>query len=431
MGTTGQTPGLHLQAGGGGPWPDAACRAALIACGIDPDGFGSYEDRLKAQSAEREAYRDKVDAKVGKGKPHPSPCTYPASPPCKCYASQEAFDECMKEKGGAEKWLRMNSQSGHMSRDEWYRATGSRDDPCANHPPGPAPDGTPTAGGYGYDGRMALCTDHAGLSRGQEHWMICKLEREHAKDVKADPALKGMMPESSLQKQVEATTDRMADDKASGPGGQPVSALGKLSAEEVERGKKIDQARAKMAEEKAASDAKAGAVGPAGGAQAGKPNDLSDAGADGAARDKAKECITDAWKQSLQQMRQKAVDEHGTVAARKQEVLDEHNKKNPPGVAKYEDLPKEGKDEVKRRVAKDMREMEKDPPGLTDRKSTEAKEPPGRPTKDDCRAYQGNWLFLHQDEQGSFPPVQGQAPGATRPSQAAPSDGPPKKKKSV
>jgi len=411
MGEPGQTPVLHVKAGGGALF-DAACRAALIACHIDPDSFGTYDDRLKAQGAEREKYRAKVTEKVGEGKPHPSPCTYPATPPCQCYRSQEAYDDYMKQKGGAGAWLRMNSQSGHMSRDEWYRAQGSREDPCANYPPGPGPDGQLTAGGYGYSCGDAFCTDHAGLSRGQEHWMICKLEREFGKDVAADPQLKGMMPESTLGQQVDKTVDRMADDKASHPGGQSVSPLGKLSPEAIERGKKIDEARAQMAKEKAAEDAKKavdGAAKPTGE----KPNDVSDADPAKTDRDKAKKCIRDAWQQSVKDMKQKAVDESGLVNARKQEAVDAHNAKGPPKVENYDQLSQEEKDDVKRKVQQDMKDFGADK-GLKDTASSEAKDP--APTKDDCRNFQGAWLFTHQDGSGNFPPTQGRAPGATPPS---------------
>ena len=41
---------------------DAACRAAMMACGIDPDSFGTYDQRLEAQRALRQAY----DAEHGK-----------------------------------------------------------------------------------------------------------------------------------------------------------------------------------------------------------------------------------------------------------------------------------------------------------------------------------------------------------------------------
>ena len=423
MGDVGQTPVLHLKGGGGVPWPDAACRAALIACGIDPDGFGSYSDRRDAQSAEREKYRDRVDAKVGKGNPHPSPCTYPKSPPCECYKSKEAYDECMKEQGGAEKWLRMNSQSGHMSRDEWYRAKPAnpgektREDPCANHPPTAG-----NAGGYGNDSKMAFCTDHVGLSRGQEHWKVCKVEREHAKDAKADPNLQGMMPASSLAKQVDATTDTMIDSKASGINGQPVSSLGKLSPEEIERGRKIDAARAQMAKEKADQAVKNGQVPPGTKPTPGKPNDASDADPTKTNREKAKECIKDAWKQAVQQMRQQAVDGSSMVSARKQEAIAKHEAKHPPPPKKtFEQLPPDEQDAARKKVQEDMKKFGEDK-GLRPDKSTQSKDP-GPPTQKDCLDYQGAWLFAHQDGSGNFPPMQGRAPGATPPSTAAQTTG--------
>jgi hypothetical protein len=421
-----QTPVLHLEGAGGVPWPDPACRAALIACGIDPDGFGTYSERLKAQGAEREKYRDKVDAKVGKGNPHPSPCSYPKSPPCECYKTKEAFDECMKEQpGGAAKWLRMNSQSGHMSRDEWYRAKPAnpgdktREDPCANHPPTAG-----NAGGYGNDSKMAFCTDHVGLSRGQEHWRICGTERQHAKDVKADPELQGMMPEKSLAKQVDATTNCMIDSKVSGPGGQPVSSVGKLSPQEIERAKNIDAARAQMAKEKADDAVKKGQVPPGTKPSPGKPNDVSDADPTKTNREKAKECIRDAWKQAVQQMRQKAENESSIVSARKQEAVDEHKKKHPPPPeVTFEQLSKEEQDEARRKVQEDMKKFGQEK-NLSSDKSTQAKDP-GPPTQEDCLNYQGAWLFTHKDANGNFPPMQGRAPGAAPPSTNAPNDGPP------
>ena len=114
----------------------------MIACGINPDDFGTYDQRAKAQSAAREDFQKRRCEQLAKdGQSHPAPCKFKGNPSsCTCYRSAEALES---EK--AQKWLYMNSQSGHLSLNHFYQ--GKREDPCSGHPPSRNADGSMNGGG--------------------------------------------------------------------------------------------------------------------------------------------------------------------------------------------------------------------------------------------------------------------------------------------
>ena len=146
-----QTPGAWVLAGGGGYW-SAECRAALAACGIDPDNFGTYQQRLDAQKAAREGYQRPRIAEAeatprrAPGRDHVSGCVRSDSSRrtsrhvCSCHEDASAFNDVLMGTNGAppnpsgsmQPWLTANAQSGHISGNAFYQDSGARGDPsCA------------------------------------------------------------------------------------------------------------------------------------------------------------------------------------------------------------------------------------------------------------------------------------------------------------
>src|SRR5262245_35119828 len=127
-----QTPGAWVKAGGGVGW-STDCKAALIACGVNPDNFGTYKDRADSQSAARKSYTDQRDQEAAAGiRAHEPGCPRSSGGPCKCYATDKGFAEMCAQDGNSLRAMEANSQSGHISNDALYRASGdTRGDPCA------------------------------------------------------------------------------------------------------------------------------------------------------------------------------------------------------------------------------------------------------------------------------------------------------------
>ena len=406
------------------------CKKALIACGINPDKFGTYDERAKAQSQARQEYAEKCIKRAGgPGKKHESPCSYGGSGAtpgdCTCYRTPEA----LKEVGG-DQWITLNSQSGHLSRNTFYQGEGARADPCSNIRPSAG-----NAGAYGYRDNDALCMDHAGLYTGMEHYEICRREQrqgEHVGDGPMPVSPKNPPDGTSLREGVEGSARIVVDGTSSRREGDPRSEmydpkakLGKMSDLREERGDRVDEARDKAAAELKAKEAeKAGKAGKKDAAKAEKPNSPSGAQADQKTRDQAVKCISDAWQASLKEMQQTAVTEHSKEAELKQKAhqaaVDKHNSSKPPPKPKaksYDDLPAEKKAAADKAAKDALEARQKDLEKVGAESAGQAGSPPPKePTKEQCLEYQGNWLALRRDPAGNFPPMQGSGgagPGPT------------------
>ncbi|HET6983974.1 MAG TPA: hypothetical protein VFI53_17660, partial [Myxococcaceae bacterium] len=120
-----QTPGMWLRAGGSG-LSKARCRAALIACGLNPDEFGSYKDVQESQSEARKDLRIKArqaraKAEGGRDVRHCSPCTIKSGQDlnaghCLCQESEYAQDKAKSDYD----FIHANGQSGHMAMDSLF-----------------------------------------------------------------------------------------------------------------------------------------------------------------------------------------------------------------------------------------------------------------------------------------------------------------------
>ncbi len=408
-----QTPGMWIRGGAAGLWSEA-CKAALIACGIDPNDFGTYDERARAQKDARDDYRKRrIDELEKAGKKHPAPCKYPGSDgkrDCECFQTAEAL-----EKEGAHKWILMNSQSGHMSQNCFYQAPGKRADPCSNIRPSKSADGSLNSGGYGYRDNDAFCMDHIGLRTGMEHYEICRREQQHRASLGDRPATMADMRrgvEGTASIVVEGTASRRGGDSGFGDIDPLSKQVQNKSAARTERGELVDSARQKLAADMSAgASSEAQAAAGQQGAEGKKPNSVSGAGPDDETKKAAVKCLADAWEQSIGEMQATAVTEHGSAqkiaAEERQKELDAYDNSRKKGQKKadtFDDLPADRKKAAESRAAK----------RIQDRQDTLAKqgaESAGKannpPTEQDCLEYQANWLYQHQKPDGTYPPMQG------------------------
>jgi hypothetical protein len=405
--TAAQTPGTWLKGGAGGLW-SAACRAALIACGIDPDNFGDYDARAKAQAAERKKYRDQRMAeakKKGKNKrPHEPSCPTGSDPKkmCQCVETEAALKEM-----GAERWNLANSQSGHISQNAFYQ--GHRADPCSNIPPTSG-----NAGTYGYEDNKAFCMDHQGRANnpGTMHYEITNREAAFAQETAASG--KTTVNQAHIEKGVDgtaqiATEGAQSRQKGNGPAWDKD---GTVSKERQEQGQLSDKAKDQQAKELAKKENKGKKAKGSGRGKGKKANRPSQKGPSKKDAKKARECIKDAWKQSLNEMRDNVVNEHSTAAKSaecKKEIAD-HNKnrkKGQPEAKSYTDLPAARRKKVDAAVAKkvDARQKELEKNGAHNAGKTG---PP--PSEAECLEYQANWLYNNRRANGTYPPLQGRVP---------------------
>jgi hypothetical protein len=385
---------------------DSDCRAAMIACGINPDDFGTYDQRANAQSAAREDFQKRRCEQLAKdGQSHPAPCKFKGNPSsCTCYRSAEALES---EK--AQKWLYMNSQSGHLSLNHFYQ--GKREDPCSNHPPSRNADGSMNGGGYGYRDNDALCMDHAGLHAGEEHYWVCRAEDAHRRDLGTNAAV----PQSELERGVENSARVVVDRSQSAQGGAPnvedglTLAAGKTAEERAKHGALVDKARSQLAKDLAAAEGAQGAAGTGATQGQSPPNSPAGGGASKEDKDKAVECIKDAWKQAVQEMQATAVAEHSTAGRKSAAEVAAYNARNPNAkVNSISEMPEPERSAAKGRVdaavekrQQELRDQHADTAGA------KGEPPPKAPTEQDCLDYQGNWLYQNQRPDGTFPPMQG------------------------
>jgi hypothetical protein len=412
VGKAGQTPGTWLKGGAGGLW-DAKCRAALVACGINPENFGTYDQRADAQAKERKDYRDKrvADAKKkgSKKRPHEPNCGAKNSKTCSCVESANALKEM-----GPESWSLANAQSGHISQNAFYQ--GKRADTCTNIPGVPGKH----AGGYGYQDNKAFCMDHVGRSNdpGSDHFEITRREEQNKKHLQNKGVTTATM--ADIEKSARGTAEiavKGGKSRIDGKSTEEDKDRGKITAERKAKANLIAKAREGQAKELAKKENKGKKAGGSGKSGRKKPNAPSGKKALKKAQEKAIECIVDAWKQSLDEMRNDVVDNHSVAAKSKacQEQIAEHNKKLPPGAkpAKtFSDLPKARKDkvnnspEVKNALDKRMKELQK-------KKADTGPMGKGKksPTEEECLEYQANWLATHRAKDGGLLPMEGRVPG--------------------
>lgn len=410
-----QTPGTWLKGGAGGMW-SADCIAALVACGINPDSFGSYSARAKAQNAARTAYRERREKEAeahreGRGgRPHEASCPRGSSPEalCACHETEGAFREL-----GPERWFIANSESGHISQNAFYQR--ERDDPCSNMPP----EGT-HGGTYGYQMHTPLCMDHLGKSTraGTMHAEIS--EREAAREVLLRRAQALRVTEEELTQNVRGTASLAARGSvARVRGTDPYMGRDLQSAVTAERhaGAAQDQ-RAQRAHAAALRQkyAAQGVLTPTGEVAGRTPNSPSTRRTPEQDADEAVECITAAWKQALDEMRTDAINKHSTIAkskACKAEVA-AYKKSLPPEerarVRGFTDLPPERQAKVERAAAPEVAARQA---ALTNAGAGTAGRTAedGSPTRQDCLEYQANWLHQKRRPDGTFPPMEGRVPG--------------------
>jgi hypothetical protein len=364
-----QTPGLWVKGGGSGQFSDK-CKKALKACGVDPDSFGSYSDRRKAQAKLR---------KQGKGK-------------------DVTADKMTGQR--AQDYLTANSQSGHMAQNAWFQRPGGRDDACMNVPPA---NGKNNAGSsFGYTCAGAPCTDHFGKSNipGTCHGNVsCKVE--HDSFCKGGGGSRAGI--GDIEKQVKASSkehvDANRDTKSAKPADQ----------KKIDKLKNAQRATADHLQGKSTTGK---TTGKAAAAKGKKPNGPSGPGPSQKTKDLAAKCEVARWKAMMAEMRAQAINdsEVGQVAEAKfgkpftkcsakerKEALADVQKKNgtplsPPNPPKGSGIP--NPPETK------PRGKDREPP---DKKSA-------KPTTGDCLEYQKNYLAMQMANSGSMPPWEGECP---------------------
>lgn len=268
-----QTPCVFIKAGGGAKFSED-CENALLACGYDPDSFGSYkhvQNQIKAAQERVAAYEAAVAAGRDAGPP-PLPSDYHMA----------------------------NCQAGHLSQDATHRAAGSRGQNCGNL-------------NTGYDTNAAPCMPQSAGAQtpGSEHNAASRHEMASAVAGRAappnpggdsyDPRLRDVHERDRIERVVN-TNDPNAPR-------QPISR------EEWERRRN-----------QGASGA--GAVGPAaapGSAAGASPDGATSSAmpADAETKKKAAECI-DAFREAgLAQMKQDAERNRAQNAAANREAFEQ------------------------------------------------------------------------------------------------------------
>ncbi|MFY1829223.1 hypothetical protein ACN47A_25115 [Myxococcus fulvus] len=407
-----QTPVTWLDGGAAALW-SAECVAALIACGINPANFGTYKMRAKAQAAARKDYTDKrTKAAQQEGadkKAHEDDCPRGknADSECRCFESEAALEEM-----GLENWMLANSQSGHISQNSFYQE--HRGDPCSNVPPSGDHGGT-----YGYQEEEAFCMDHLGRSnnRGTEHYEVTNRESQHRSSIKksGSPVNEDVILEGVKGTVAVTAQGAEARQKGNDPYADYDKKLGKLTNARQEKGQHNDEMKSRYAAYLTARQNGAALSDSSGSGEAGAPNSPSTRRPTPEEVDKAVECISDAWKQSLDEMRNDVINEYSTAArsdACKKEI-EEYRKTLPEGTRDrkiaYTDLPADRRAKVDAAVKQDVDSTQNTLEATGAKSAGKANNPP---TEDDCLTYQANWLQQHQKADGNFPPMKGRVAGA-------------------
>lgn len=445
-----QTPGVWLKGAGGGGF-DAACRAALASCGIDPDNFGSYSQRLAAQAKARDDYRDHRIAEAKKAEAntperpvppdkggHDAGCRYttkadPRRGDCSCYEGPRARDWYAAQ-GRPNDFLVANSESGHEGQNAFSQAEGKRGDPCANVPPPTLAQQSADGGSYGYDMERAACMDHYGAANlpGTPHYEITQGEVAFAQGLKPD------LPDGRVSRDAMRKGARETALKAvRGPNALNYTGADPKSVEAAKQAQSFQKEQQAMAARLRAKE--------------GLPPNFAGTDADKAAiEEKAADCIVSHWDAMVDQMRSDAIDKHSVAAkseackeqiqaendARKKARAEERKRTkkkvdDPPKISKFSELPPDRQRAVvqdPRTQAATKAEQERleklgatrGSKGASEQK--EGKNPDGTtrpavpaqpPTADDCRAYQANWLVNAQhgsNGNGNLPAFTGRPP---------------------
>lgn len=387
MGVKAVTPGIYTLKPGSKGYDDA-CAAALMACGVDPSGFGTYSSRLKAQGALR-----------------------------KPYAGQHGTAAALK-KMGPNDFLTANAESGHMCQNACF--TQSRHDPCGNYPPTSGSPNAPSSFGYSHD--KAPATDHHGSSTtdGTTHGKISMQLDKQWPDSQGKPLTEKQLKQSVKENaEVHVDSDVRMKDGAK-PTDPDVQRINKAQQANAERMKKEQQKAA------AAAAAKSGK-------KPGSPSSPSSGGPSKAVKNFAAECQVTKWEQGMEKMRKDAINSSPIAksAAAKKALAEANNttpKPNPK--KKFTDLPQKKQKEI---VAANQPPKgkaltaDKPPQAPADRNINPPQEskpgkgkgkPPNTPTKQDCKDFQGNYLAWQMaNGSGGTPPWSGKVPpgGSTPP----------------
>lgn len=334
----------------------ADCLAALVACGIDPDGFGSYDsvaDRIS-------------DAKA----------SFNGAP----------YDASSSTENRHSEFLTSQSQSGHMVQNAVFQAPGSRGNPCTNSPPANLNDpNAPSA--FGYTDGGAPCTMHYGNSSlyGTCHGNVTLVvERSYDPADAGQPFTQDQMRNqatASAREQANWNRDRYSD-------------LQSRDRDQVERLANAQQAASAQLSGSGAAAGSLGAVAPPAN---GTPATPEAAAAQAANQQKAAECISADWATSMADWRQSVINQSSGAQSA-----------DPTATPEVNALPFSALTPEQQRSR--LRASGQFPPGDPLRPPT----PPAPPqTPAQCLEYQANHLAWQQASSGSPPPWGGRNPGRT------------------
>jgi hypothetical protein len=383
-----QVPGIWTLSPGDAGYDDA-CRAALKACGIDPDGFGTYNSRA---SAIRKAKAD-------------------------CQANGITAGNLTPANAGT--FCTANSESGHMAQNAIFQARGAREDDCGNIPPNPF--GSPTAGSsFGYNCGRAPCVDHFGDSNtgGTCHGEVT-MGVESSQGWRDRGAVRGeRVPMSTptrpggptMEDQVRASARVHVD------ANRQQRTAGHSDPAAVQN---LSNAQQQNAQRLTAGDPQASALAAQSGTGPGSPAGASAPGPSQAVKDFAAECEVTKWKQMMAAMRAQAIND------------------SPIGQAAQSQFGKpftELNQAQQQQVINNMtpKPFGSPPPAPSPTAQPGVVTPPasGRtgnpPTEQHCRDYQGNYLAWQQANAhgpggpstsgpGPLPPWEGRAPKGAQP----------------
>jgi len=416
-----------MGAGGGGF--DAACRQALASCGIDPDNFGSYSQRLASQAKARDDYRAHriAEAKEAEKRTDKRPvppelgghdpgCLHTTKAnarqgDCSCYEGPRARDWYASE-GRPNDFLVANAESGHECQNAFSQAEGRRGDPCANVPPPTLAQQNADGGSYGYDMERAACMDHYGAANlpGTPHYEVTQNEVAFAESLKPDLP-DGRVSRDAMRRGVRETALVAVRGPSVNnyPGSEPKAVAAARHAQSFQQEQQAQAARLRPKE--------------------GLPPNFSGTDAEKRAmEEKAADCIVSHWEFMVDEMRVDSIQSHSIVA--KSEAYEEQRREEnkaraairkekrqrgedatePAAVERFRDLPEERKFKVVRdprtqAALKDEQQRLEALGATRGRRGAAAQEagsnedgtprpatPAEPPSPQDCRRYQANWL---------------------------------------
>jgi len=253
VGTSGQTAGVYVLAGGSGFF-SPACVKALAQCGLHPDDFGSYEHvkkRIRAAKKKEANYK----------------------------AAKKRKDRKLPPKPDAHDKLLIKSQAGHARQNAIFQR--KRSNSCKNEP-----------GATGYHHDLAPSMPHIGKAEkaGSTHWAVS----DHDDSIRQDGAAK--------PRKTSLSADQIKEHSAKG---SLISARGASPEQVADRGrgpKTIRKNEAKLRQESATK------LDPANAAKPGSPE--SEAAINKAAK-KAAECIEKFIEKAFQQMQAQVMQDYG------------------------------------------------------------------------------------------------------------------------